>query len=261
LEWTGGVAVAAVVAVLIVRGHRNGRLLDVALQIAIVAAGLLTYFGVRHLTEGSEGDALRHAGDLVELQQTLRIAREDDIQTALGDSECAYRLLNWVYIWWHWPVILVTAVWLLFWHRPVFGRYRNAMLISGGIGLIVFATYPVAPPRLVPELGLIDTVAEHSTAYRVLQPKAFTNQFAAMPSLHFGWNLLIGVAIARTGRGLLRVAGILMPIAMLFAVIATANHFILDAVAGAALALLGLAVATYGGALAARLRPYAGRDA
>lgn len=261
VEWTGALAVAAAVVLLIARGHRNGHPREIARQVAIVAAGLLTYFGVRHLTEGSEVAALRHARDLFDLQRAMGIAWEPDIQGSLSDSLCAYRLFNWIYIWWHWPVILVAAVWLLLWHRPAFYRYRNAMLISGGIGLVVFATYPVAPPRLVPELGLVDTVTEHSAAYRVFQPKAFTDQFAAMPSLHFGWNLLIGVAIARTGRGLLRIAGILMPLAMLVAVVATANHFILDAVAGATLAMLGLVLATHGGPLLARLRSYAGRDA
>ncbi len=259
VEWGGALAVAAVVVLLVIRGHRHARSIDTARQVAIVAAGLLIYFGVRHFTEGSEITALRHARDVYDVERALGIAHESAIQDSVEDSVCAYRLLNWTYIWWHWPVILLSAVWLLLWHRPVFYRYRNAMLISGGIGLLIFATYPVAPPRLVPGLGLIDTVTEHAEAYRVLQPQAFTNQFAAMPSLHFGWNLLMGVAIARTGRGWLRVTGVLMPLAMLIAVIATANHFILDAIAGAALAMLGLMLATYGGAFISRVRSYAGR--
>ena len=75
-----------------------------------------------------------------------------------------------------------------------FLRLRNAMMVSGAIGLIVFASYPVAPPRLR-GLGLVDTVTSSSTAYRVLQPPAFVNQYAAMPSLHSGWDLLVGIAI------------------------------------------------------------------
>ncbi|MGE0134505.1 MAG: phosphatase PAP2 family protein [Dehalococcoidia bacterium] len=261
VEWGGALLVFAVLAVLVLRGrpHWNGR--QAAKQALIVATGLVVYFGVRHLTVGDELPALQHARDLFDFEQALSIAREGAIQDAFGGSLCAFRMLNWVYIWWHWPVILMAAVWLFLWHRPAFYRYRNAMLISGGIGLIVFATYPVAPPRLVPELNLIDTVSEHSTSYRVLQPKAFTAQYAAMPSLHFGWNLLIGVAMVRTGRGLLRAAGVVMPLAMLLAIVATANHFIIDAVAGGTLALLGLVIATHAPPLTARLRAYAARYA
>lgn len=261
VEWGGALAVVVAIVVLIARGHRHTSPRETVRQAAIVAAGLIIYFGVRHLTEGSEVTALRHAESVFDFEQTLGLDIESDIQSAFSGSSCASRALNWVYIWWHWPVILVAAIWLLLWHRPVFYRYRNAMLISGGIGLVIFATFPVAPPRLVTDLGLTDTVTQHSEAYRVFQPKAFTNQFAAMPSLHFGWNLLIGVAIAKTARGWLRVAGILMPLAMLIAVIATANHFVLDTVAGTALALLGLAIATHGGALLGRVRPYADRRA
>jgi membrane-associated phospholipid phosphatase len=102
----------------------------------------------------------------------------------------------------------------------------------------------MAPPRLVGELGFVDTVTLHSEAYRVLQPPSLTNQFAAIPSLHVGWNLLMGIAIVSfsTNR-LLKVFGVSMPIAMYVATIVTANHYFLDGVLGSALALIGLGVA------------------
>ncbi len=88
------------------------------------------------------------------------------------------------------------------------------MMLSGAVGLVVFMTYPVAPPRLAdPEL--VDTVTEFSTAYRVLQPPAFTNPYAAMPSLHVGWDLLIGIAVVVNARWLwLKVVGTLLPAVM-----------------------------------------------
>jgi hypothetical protein len=105
----------------------------------------------------------------------------------------------------------------------------------------VFATYPVAPPRLVP-LGLIDTVTDYSHAYRVLQPAAFVNQYAAMPSLHVGWDLLIGIALFTYSTHLvIRAIGVLLPALMAFSVLATANHFLLDAVVGVSLVLVCLA--------------------
>src|SRR6185312_9767346 len=117
----------------------------------------------------------------------------------------------------------------------VYFRLRNAMLISGAIGLVIFTLFPLAPPRLA-ELGLVDTVTRSSDAYRVLQPTMFTNQYAAMPSLHVGWDLLVGLAILAAARGpLLRAFGAVMPVLMVAAVVLTANHYIVDAIAGATL--------------------------
>jgi hypothetical protein len=117
------------------------------------------------------------------------------------------------------------------------------MLISGAIGLLVFVTFPVAPPRLA-DSGMLDTVTLHSHSYRVLQPSAFTNQYAAMPSLHVGWNLLIGIMLVRAGASTVaRVFGVLSPVAMALAVVLTANHYLLDVLAGVVFALIGLMLA------------------
>jgi hypothetical protein len=151
-------------------------------------------------------------------------------------------LMNWVYIWGHWPVIAAVLLWLFLRHPDGYRQIRTTMVLSGAVGLVVFALYPVAPPRLAP-LGLVDTVTDLSTSYRVLQPPAFVNQYAAMPSLHVGWDLLMGYALVTYGgHRLLRVVGVLLPIAMVSAVILTANHYVVDAVAGAALVLSCLVV-------------------
>jgi len=119
------------------------------------------------------------------------------------------------------------------------------MLASGALGLVVFITYPVAPPRLVdPEL--VDTVTERSHAYRYLQPPNFVNQYAALPSLHAGWDLLVGISIATAGGTLLvRLIGWALPPLMAVAVVATANHYVIDVVAGIALALIGHLIALW----------------
>jgi membrane-associated phospholipid phosphatase len=159
------------------------------------------------------------------------------------NHQWAINVANWVYIWAHWPVIGLVAIWLL-WKRPArFSLFRNAFFISGAIGIALFATFPVAPPRLI-DIGVVDTVTEYSRSYRVLQPPAFTNQYAAMPSLHFGWDLLIGIALITQARWLpLRIFGATLPALMAIACIVTANHYISDAIAGAIIALTGLAVA------------------
>ena len=219
------------------------RALWVLRQFAIVLLGIVVYFGVRGLTESGPAAALDHAADVLAFEQAISLDQEQRLQDLFIDQDWLITLANWIYIWGHWPVITVVMVWLAFRHRVVFLRLRNAMIASGGIGLIIFATYPVAPPRLT-GTGLVDTVTQRSEAYRVLQPPAFVNQYAAMPSLHVGWDLLVGLAVASAASTtVLRWIGRLMPVLMTVAVVLTANHYLIDAVAGAALALVGLAVA------------------
>jgi hypothetical protein len=152
-------------------------------------------------------------------------------------------LMNWVYVWGHWPIIIATLSWLALRHPESYRNTRNAMLISGVFGLVIFALFPVAPPRLF-DLGLVDTVTEYSRSYRVLQPPAFVNQYAAMPSLHVGWDLLMGLAIVGNARHIVvQCLGALLPVAMVFAVILTANHYVLDVGVGIVLVLASRAAA------------------
>ena len=190
--------------------------------------------------------AFDHARDIVALERSLGIVVEPQLQGAIIDHPALVTLVNWVYVWAHWPVILGWVVWMWTHHRDAYPVYRNAVLISGAAGMVDFAHYPLAPPRLVPHLGLVDTIALRSNSYRVLQPPSLTNIYASMPSLHFGWNLLVGIAILRHARTILgRLFGILLPIAMFSAIILTANHYIVDGVASGAFALTALAISAY----------------
>ncbi|MDQ7909659.1 phosphatase PAP2 family protein [Phytohabitans sp. ZYX-F-186] len=205
-------------------------------QIFILLGAIVIYFGVRHLTEGSVSAAVANAARVVDFEAALGLHHEQWLQETFASSSRVSTVFNWIYIWGHWPVIAVTLVWLARRHPVVYLRTRNAMIMSGAVGMVIFATFPVAPPRLAPALGMVDTVTVSSHAYRVLQPPMFTNQYAAVPSLHVGWDLLMGIAIAVAARRLwVKAIGVLMPVAMTLAVVLTANHYIVDAVAGAAL--------------------------
>lgn len=227
------------------RAALRSRLPWVAGQVGLVALGVFLYFRIRGLTEGSPEIAVAHARDIVALEERLGIQVESGLQSFVAPSPALQTFANWIYVWGHWPVIIVTMVWLVWRHQRVFRRLRDAMLVSGALGMAIFVSYPVAPPRLA-HLGLVDTVSEHSQAYRVLQPPAFVNQYAAMPSLHSGWDLLVGISIVTAASTiLLKVVGFALPLLMGFAVVATANHYILDVVAGVALALVGHGVALW----------------
>ena len=212
-------------------------------EAALVAAAILAYFVVRNLTVGSAEEAFANAERIVDVEQWAHIRWEADVQASIAGSDFLVMLANWIYIWGHWPVILGTAIAL---HRYRPERYhllRNALFVSGAIGFLFFALFPVAPPRLL-DLGLVDTVTEQSQAYRALQPPGLTNQYAAFPSLHFGWNVLVGIVLLiTTERIAVRVLAVASPLAMGFAVMATANHFVVDVAAGLLVVLVGLAVA------------------
>ena len=215
-------------------------------QFTFVVLGVLAYFRIRRLTVGKPQVALHHANSLLALERRVGLDQEHHLNSvAHGGTDPLVDVANWVYIWGHWPVIITTLVWLLAKHRDSYKTFRNAMLISGGIGLIVFMLYPMAPPRFLPELGFVDTVTLKSHAYRVLQPPALVNQYAAMPSLHVGWDLLMGIAIiTRASRRWVKAIGFMLPVLMFLAIVLTANHYILDGIAGMTLASFGLLVAT-----------------
>ena len=212
-------------------------------DVLVVAGGVGTYFGVRGLTAGDAQVAREHAADVLAVEEMLGLDVEADVQALLLDLDTVTTVANWVYIWGHWPVIVLTLLWLALHDRTVFLRLRNAMIASGLMGLCVYTTYPVAPPRLA-GLGFVDTITEQSRSYRVLQPPAFVNQYAAMPSLHVGWDLLVGMAlVAAAGSLALRTVGRTMPVLMAAATVITANHYVLDVVVGVAFGLAGWAVA------------------
>lgn len=211
-------------------------------EVLLVTFAMLVYFGIRNLTVGSADVAADNAERLLRAEQALGIAWEDEAQDLVDGSDRLVTFVNWVYIWGHWPVILTTAVALYLLRPERYFLLRNAMFLSGAIGFAFFAFFPVAPPRLL-GLGLADTVTERSDAYRALQPPGLTNQYAAFPSLHFGWNLLLGIVVVlATTLLVIRALALLLPLAMGFAVVATANHFVIDVAGGLVVVLVALAV-------------------
>jgi PAP2 superfamily len=225
----------------VARGARPA-ILAAAAQTALIAAAALAYFGVRNLTQGDLVTATANGARVSNAEQALGMEWGDDLQDAILGHPRLVTAANWVYIWGHWPVIIASLFWLHHRYPDAFRTLRNAIFISGAIGLIIFATFPVAPPRLVSR-DLVDTVTLRSSSYRALQPPGLVNRYAAMPSLHFGWDLLVGLTLLRTSRALpIRLLGVILPIAMSLAVVATANHYVLDLPAGAIVALTGLAL-------------------
>ncbi|MEX0684118.1 MAG: phosphatase PAP2 family protein, partial [Dehalococcoidia bacterium] len=166
------------------------------------------------------------------------------------------------YFYLHFPLIIVFGIWLYYYRRGQYTFVRDSFLASGAIALVIYFLYPVAPPRELPELaarfdpgapgyilGFFDTMEAYlGYAYDTQSTRAFVNPYAAMPSLHFGWDLLLGIAVIRAFRRtpLLWIAapiGVALPVLQVFSITLTANHYFIDAVAGGIVAMAGLGVA------------------
>jgi hypothetical protein len=210
-------------------------------QLLIVGFGVFLYFAVRGRTEGAESAALENGRRILDFEETLGLDWEMGLQAVVTSYGWLTTLSNWAYIYLHWPVIVLSLVWLHRNRRYHYLLLRNAMFVSGLIGLVIFIRFPVAPPRMLD--GFIDTVTEFSTSYRIFQPPDLVNKYAAVPSLHVGWNLLVGVLVYQAvANRWVRVLAVLSPIAMSLAVVATANHYVVDGVIGISVACVGLAV-------------------
>lgn len=208
-------------------------------QFVLVGIAAVLYFFVRMITGGSEADAYANAQDLLHFEESIGVAWEFTAQQWVLGNRAVVTFFNWVYIWLHWPVIVGALVWLYCNNRSQYLFFRNALFVSGAIGLVFFVSFPLAPPRFLD--GFTDTVSTLSTSYQYLQPPGIVNKYAAMPSLHVGWNILAGVAVFRAVKvGPLRAMSVISPLLMTLAVVFTANHYVIDAVMGAVVAGIGI---------------------
>ena len=222
------------------RGRAALRLL---LEAAILVLAYLAYEAVRRFVAPSSQEAFGHAFNIIEFEQQIGFFFEPSLQSAIVNHHWLVTLFNWIYVWGYLPVISAAALYLYIRHHEFYTRYRNAFLLSGAVGLLFFSFMPVAPPRMFPEFGFVDTVREHSAVYQSFEGTDLVNEFAAVPSFHFGWILLVGIALIQTNHNpIMRTLGVLMPVLMLLSIIFTANHYWIDAVIGAAIVLGALAV-------------------
>jgi hypothetical protein len=188
--------------------------------------------------------AFHNAYNVIDFEVRLKFFWEPGIQSWFLRSDFLVQLANSLYTLLFYPVIISFGIWAYRCHRQQYSIARNALFISAAIGLSCFAFYPMAPPRLLPSLGFVDTLDKYLKLNASSLPAFLVNQYAAMPSFHVGWTLLIGMATFRIAKTWwLKLVGILLPLLMLVTVIATANHFILDAIAGAVLVSLSYGLA------------------
>ena len=232
------------------------------MEAAIIAIAFLLYFWVRGAVVDRPEAAYWHARDVIDFQRSLGLFWEDNLNDWIADRKFWAQLMNVVYFYLHFPLIILFGIWLYFYRRHQYTFVRDSFLASGAIALVIYWLYPVAPPRELPELaaqfdaaapvyilGFFDTMEQYlGYAYDTQSTRAFVNPYAAMPSLHFGWDLLLGIAIIAAFRRtplawLAVVIGVGLPLLQIIAITTTANHYLVDAVAGGIVAMAGLGIA------------------
>lgn len=214
-------------------------------ELVLVCACLLVYYLVRGFVVDELPIARSNAFGIIGLERGLHVFWEPTFQRYLSGGPLQIQLWNSIYFWAHAPVIAIFGVWLYLHSRRHYSLIRNAFLASAVLALLIYYAFPVAPPRLLSGYGFVDTMQRYSSlSYQAQSLKPFVNPYAAVPSLHFGWSVLIGVGLIRTlQRPVGWLLGLLLPSLMLLAIVATANHFVFDAIAGLVVCLLGLAAA------------------
>ena len=207
-------------------------------ELALWASVYPAYLAIRGATIGDRGAAIGHANEVVHLERTLSLLHERWLQHAVHFVSwlfSAYYLLGFG------PLLAATLIWLGLRHKERYRELRTLLFLSLGIAVFFYVLFPTAPPRLVPGLGLTDTVGMSSHDTGSFLGIRF-NPYAAMPSMHVGWSLLVAFVVARTvSRRWLRALVCLHPVLMAITVTATGNHYFLDSIAGATAALVAIA--------------------
>jgi hypothetical protein len=226
-------------------------------ELLLIAVVYCIYDTSRFFVEGRQSTAFAHAVGVLHLEDALDIGWEHAVNNMFSAHGWLAVRAYYVYATLHYLVTPLVLVWLWRRHRNSYSRARTTLMVATILGLIGFTLLPVAPPRMLP--GFVDTMAQYSRfgwwSQDASAPRGvgqFTNEFAAMPSLHVGWALWCGWQLVRHGsHRITQLAGVIYPALMVVIVIATGNHYLLDAVAGIAVVVLaGIAV---GGVQ--RLRP------
>jgi hypothetical protein len=219
---------------------RAARVPAYLVELGFVVVALACYLLVRWYAGDRTAEAIRHAQSLLDLEQRLGVDWEHGVQDAMLSVPGLSPVVTQFYTWAYFPTLLVLAIWLYRRHAEAYRTLRNALLASGVVGLVVYATWPCAPPW-IGGVGFTDTVS--SGAFEsVARPGGITNHLGAVPSFHVGWVILVAVAVHRVARNWwARLLAVLHPVAMSYAVVATGNHWVLDVPAGLLLAVVGLA--------------------
>ena len=212
----------------------------VAIEAGVWVGLYAAYLAVRMVAISGEASAMANARGIVDVERYTGLLIETDVQ---GWLEPLHGIFSAYYMLMFGPLVAATLVGLALRRRDAYKELSRALLLAIAIASVVFVVFPAAPPRLIPELGIADTVGLAGSHDSGSFGGVKFNPYAAMPSMHVGWSLLVGLTLFGVARRRwLKAAAAAHPVLMTVTVVATGNHYLLDAVAGAAIALFALAL-------------------
>lgn len=215
------------------RLNGRSRLIDLAGNALLLSVLWLAYSTVRGVTAGAYTTAANNAESILRLQQSLGLPNEATIQAAVLGQTWLLKGANLYYIGVHFPITIIFLTWIWRNHHEKFARVRNALIATTAAALAIHVVYPLKPPRMM--RGFVDTARVFGPDPYQLSISSGANQLAAMPSLHFGWALLIALGAIWAGRSSRRWLMLVHPVVTLAVVVLTANHYWIDAIAAAAI--------------------------
>jgi hypothetical protein len=223
--------------------------------VALFAGAYYLYRIVRGFVDGSAPEAFAHARAIVDLERATGTFFEPALQNWTEQHEWLMTWANWMYVNSHFTLTVSFLIWLYIARNHAFYYVRNVFMIAMGLALIGYMLLPTAPPRFMPEWGFTDSVESFVGADAAQGASVLYNPFAAVPSMHVAFALMISIpAIKLVSNRVVQAFWAVYPLAVTFVVVATANHFWIDAALGALVA----AVSAYAASTAlARARPEA----
>ncbi|MGW3325412.1 phosphatase PAP2 family protein [Streptomyces virginiae] len=204
-------------------------------EVLLIAISYWTYSLIRNAVPEQKTAALANADWIWSVERTLGIAVEQSVNHTINSVTWLIVGMNYYYATLHFVVTIGVLVWIYRFHPGRYAATRMVLFATTGVALVGYYCYPLAPPRLMNGQNFIDTVLVHHTWGSMASGnlKQMSNQYAAMPSMHIGWSLWCGLTIfAVASAPWARILGLLYPTATLIVIVATANHFWLDAVGG-----------------------------
>jgi len=210
----------------------------------LLVVGLFVVYKIgRQLATGHTAEAFRNADRVWDWERALHLPGEGAVQNALLHSDTLVHIANTYYATVHFPATVAFLVWLYLKRPAHYVWARRVLAAVTGAALAGHLLFPLAPPRLLKAAGLLDTGQVYGPTVYGAHPAtdAVANQFAAMPSLHFGWALMVAIGLIAATRSRWRWLWLLHPLVTLLVIVGTANHYWLDAIVAAA--LLGIALA------------------
>jgi PAP2 superfamily len=218
---------------------------DFLLQLALFTIVDLAYEATRGRSFGTVPAAFRHAQDMVSAERSLGIFTELRVQHWVLDRPWALSIADFTYFHAHFVITTLFLFWLYLRRNRHYYFIRNAIFAADVIALIGFTVFPTAQPRLLTWMGFTDTLDRYAQINTYSGPlKNLTNPYAAVPSIHTCYALITAITCFFLVKHLpLRITWLFYPALIVFSIVATGNHFWLDAVFGATTALISLGLA------------------